>query len=359
MMPPSGAPRPDRATLDRLASVVEDALDHAAATTPNPGAPVLHRLNRTEYANAVRDLLDLPVDATSLLPGDDSSEGFDNIASVLGVSPALMQAYVSAGARISRLAIGDPTISSGITTYVTPRGLAQSENREGLPVGTRGGMLVEHVFPLDAEYDFRIGRSGGGFGLPAVGGDEPLEITLDGARIGLLGRDAPRDTRLRVPAGPHTVGVAVVRQANARGVDDLFSELATSAGVQNLSIAGPFNPTGPGDTPSRRKVFVCRPADAGEEEACARRILSGLASRAFRPPVGENDAAVNTLMGAYGSGRDLRGFDTGIQYALARVLVDPQFIFRFEHEPANLQDGAVYRVSDLDLASRLSFFLWL
>jgi hypothetical protein len=375
MMPPSGAPRPDRATLDRFASVVEDALDHAAAATPNPGAPVLHRLNRTEYANAVRDLLDLPVDATALLPGDDSSEGFDNIANVLGVSPALMQAYVSAAAKISRLAIGDPTISSGMTTYVAPRGLSQSDNREGLPFGTRGGILVEHVFPLDAEYDFRIGRSGAGFGLPAVGGDEPLEITVDGARMTLLGRDAPRDTRLKIPAGPHTVGVAIVRKANARGVDDLFSELATSAGVQNLSITGPFNPTGPGDTPSRRQVFACRPANANaddpstgsgsaraasraEEEACARRILSRLASRAFRHPVPENDAAVSTLMAAYASGRDLRGFDTGIQYALARVLVDPQFIFRFEHEPANLRDGAVYRVSDLELASRLSFFLW-
>jgi hypothetical protein len=358
MMPPSGAPRPDRATLDRFASAVEDALDHAAAATPNPGAPVLHRLNRTEYANAVRDLLDLPVDATGLLPGDDSSEGFDNIASVLGVSPALMQAYVSAAAKISRLAIGDPTISSGITTYVAPRGLSQSENREGLPFGTRGGMLVEHVFPLDAEYEFRVGRSGAGFGLPAVGGDEPVEITVDGATVRLLGRDAPRDNRLKIPAGPHTVGVAIVRQANARGVDDLFSELATSSGVQNLSITGPFNPTGPGDTPSRRKVFVCHPAHAAEEVGCARRILSRLASRAFRHPVGENDAAVNALMDAYVSGRDLRGFDTGIQYALARVLVDPQFIFRFEHEPANLRAGAVYRVSDLELASRLSFFLW-
>jgi Protein of unknown function (DUF1592)/Protein of unknown function (DUF1588)/Protein of unknown function (DUF1587)/Protein of unknown function (DUF1585)/Protein of unknown function (DUF1595)/Planctomycete cytochrome C len=358
MMPPSGAPRPDRGTLDQFASVLEGALDRAAAAAPNPGAPVLHRLNRAEYANAVRDLLDLPVDATALLPGDDSSDGFDNIANVLSVSPALMQAYVSAAAKISRLAIGDSTISSGMTTYVAPRGLSQSENREGLPFGTRGGMLVEHVFPLDAEYEFRISRSGAGFGLPAVGGDEPIEITVDGARMTLLGRDAPRDTRLKIPAGPHTVGVAIVRKANARGVDDLFSELATSSGVQNVSITGPFNPTGPGDTPSRRKVFVCRPENAGEDSACARRILSRLASRAFRHPVQENDAAVATLMGAYESGRQLRGFETGIQYALARVLVDPQFIFRFEHEPADLRDGAVYRVSDLELASRLSFFLW-
>jgi len=359
MMPPSGAPRPDRATLDRFAAGLETSLDRAAASAPNPGAPVLHRLNRTEYANAVRDLVDLPVDATTLLPGDDSTEGFDNIASVLNVSPALMQAYVSAAAKISRLAIGDPTISSGLTTYPAPRGLSQAENREGLPFGTRGGVIVEHVFPLDAEYDFRIARSGGGlFGLPAVGGDEPIEITIDGERVKLLGRDAPRDTRLKVPAGPHTVGVAVVRQANARGVDDLFSELANSAGVQSVSIIGPFNPTGPGDTPSRRKVFVCRPSNGNDETACARRILSRLATRAFRHPVRENDPAVDRLMAAYQSGRDLRGFDTGIQYALARVLVDPQFVFRFEREPATLRDGSLYRISDYELASRLSFFLW-
>ncbi|MEO8256537.1 MAG: DUF1592 domain-containing protein [Acidobacteriota bacterium] len=358
MMPPSGAPRPERAALDRFAAAVEDALDQAAAVRPNPGAPALHRLNRAEYANAVRDLLDLPVDAAALLPGDDSSEGFDNIASVLGVSPALMQAYVSAAAKISRLAIGDPTISSGLTTYAAPRGLSQADNREGLPFGTRGGMLVEHVFPLDAEYDFRIGRSGAGFGLAAVGADEPLEITLDGARVALLGRDAPRDTRLTIPAGPHTVVVAIVRKVNARGVDDLYSELAASSGVQNLAITGPFNPTGPGDTPSRRRVFVCRPQSGGGEGACARRILSRLAARAFRHPVAENDAAVDTLMSAYAPGRELRGFDTGIQYALARLLVDPQFIFRFEKEPAGLQDGAVYRINDFELASRLSFFLW-
>ena len=270
MMPPSGAPRPERATLDRFASGVEDALDRAAAASPNPGAPVLHRLNRTEYANAVRDLLDLPVDATSLLPGDDSSEGFDNIANVLSVSPALMQAYVSAAAKISRLAIGDPTISPGITTYVAPRGLSQAENREGLPLGTRGGMLVEHVFPLDAEYEFRIGRSGAGFGLPAVGADEALEITLNGERLLLLERDAPRDHPSQDSRRTPYDRRRHRPQRNARGVDDLFSELATSAGVQNLSITGPFNPTGPGDTPSRRTVFVCRPARTPAEELPAR-----------------------------------------------------------------------------------------
>ena len=168
MMPPAGAPRPDRATLDSLAAAVETTLDRAAAAAPNPGAPALHRLNRTEYGNAVRDLLDLPIDAAALLPGDDSSEGFDNLASVLSVSPALMQAYVTAAAKISRLAVGDPTISADITTYVAPRGMSQAGHREGLPLGTRGGIVVQHIFPLDAEYEFRIGRAGGGlFGLAA------------------------------------------------------------------------------------------------------------------------------------------------------------------------------------------------
>ena len=193
MMPPSGAPRPDRATLDRLAAAVEDTIDRAAAATPNPGAPALHRLNRTEYGNAVRDLLDLPIDATALLPGDDSSEGFDNLASVLSVSPALMQAYVTAAAKISRLAVGDPTISADLTTYPAPRGMSQAQHREGLPLGTRGGMVVQHVFPLDAEYEFRVGRAGGGlFGLPPVGTDDSVEITLNGERVRVLGARRPR-----------------------------------------------------------------------------------------------------------------------------------------------------------------------
>ena len=196
-----------------------------------------------------------------LLPGDDSSEGFDNLASVLSVSPALMQAYVTAAAKISRLAVGDPTMSADITTYLAPRGMSQALHREGLPLGTRGGMVVRHIFPLDAEYEFRVGRAGGGlFGLPAVGSDDPIEITLNGERVQLLGRDARGGVRLKVPAGPQTIGVAVVRRANARGVDDLFSELASSAGVQNLTINGPLNPTGPGDTPSRRKIFTSRSA---------------------------------------------------------------------------------------------------
>ena len=359
MMPPAGAPRPDRATLDSLAAAVETTLDRAAAAAPNPGAPALHRLNRTEYGNAVRDLLELPIDAAALLPGDDSSEGFDNQASVLSVSPALMQSYVTAAAKISRLAVGDPTISADITTYVAPRGMSQAGHREGLPLGTRGGLLVQHIFPLDAEYEFRIGRAGGGlFGLPPVGTGDSVEITLNGERVRLIGNDVRGPVRLKIPAGPQTIGVAVVRKSNARGVDDLFSEHAASAGVTNLVINGPLNPTGPGDTPSRRRIFVCRPGPTVHEEACARTILSKLATRALRRPVTERDATITMLMEFFESGRTLRGFETGVQYALARLLVDPQFIYRFERTPATVRAGAVYRISNLELASRLSFFLW-
>jgi mono/diheme cytochrome c family protein len=379
MMPPAGAPRPDRATLDGLAAAVETTIDRAAAAAPNPGAPALHRLNRTEYGNAIRDLLELPIDTTALLPGDDSSEGFDNQASVLGVSPALMQSYITAAAKISRLAVGDPTTSADITTYVAPRNMSQAEHREGQPLGTRGGLLVRHIFPLDAEYEFRIGRAGGGlFGLPPVGTDDSVEVTLNGERLRVLDRNARGPLRLKIPAGPQTIGVAVVRKSNARGVDDLFSEHAASAGVTNLVINGPLNPTGPGDTPSRRRIFVCRPtapeevhaagtptasrrssqAIAPSEDGCARTILAKLATRALRRPVNERDATITMLMGFFESGRKLRGFEAGIQYALARLLVDPQFIYRFERAPATVKAGAVYRISDLELASRLSFFLW-
>ena len=359
MMPPANAPRPDRATLDALAATVETTLDRAATAAPNPGAPALHRLNRTEYGNAVRDLLDLPIDSTALLPGDDSSEGFDNLASVLSVSPALMQAYVTAAAKISRLAIGDPTTSAELTTYVAPRGMSQAGHREGLPFGTRGGLLVEHVFPLDAEYEFRIGRAGGGlFGLAAVGTTDSVELTLNGERLRVVGSDARGPVRLKIPAGPQTIGVAIVRKANARGVDDLFSEKAAVAGVTNLGINGPLNPTGPGDTPSRRKIFVCRPGPGVHEESCARTILAKLTTRAYRRPVSERDQTITTLMEFFESGRKLRGFEAGVQYALARVLVDPQFIYRFERTPANARAGTAYRISDLELASRLSFFVW-
>src|SRR6185436_14847036 len=271
---------------------------------------------------------------------------FDNQASVLSVSPALMQAYVTAAAKISRLAVGDPTISADITSYVAPRGMSQAEHREGLPLGTRGGLLVQHVFPLDAEYEFRIGRAGGGlFGLAPVGTDDSVEVSINGERVRVLDRNARGPLRLKIPAGPHTIGVAVVRKSNARGVDDLFSEHAASAGVTNLVINGPLNPTGPGDTPSRRRIFACTPGPTVHEEACARTILSKLATRALRRPITERDTTITMLMEFFESGRKLRGFETGVQYALARLLVDPQFIYRFERTPATVRAGAVHRIS--------------
>jgi cytochrome c551/c552 len=259
MMPPSGARRPERSVIDAFTSSLEAALDRAAAARPNPGTTALHRLNRTEYGNAVRDLLALPIDVTTLLPPDDSAEGFDNVADVLGVSPLLIQGYVSAATKISRLAVGNPEISADKATYRVPRGLSQADHIEGLPLGTRGGILIQHVFPLDGEYDFRIARSGVGVGQSSVGGDEEIEISINGQRVYLVDRNSPRDIRLPIKAGPQSVGVAVLKRRNIRGVDDLYDVFAASLGVSTVSITGPFNPSGPGETPSRQRIFVCRP----------------------------------------------------------------------------------------------------
>jgi hypothetical protein len=357
-MPPPGEPRPAQARVDALVTWLEQSLDAAARAQPSPGAPALHRLNRAEYANAVRDLLDVTVDAATLLPADDSSAGFDNIASALSVSPALLASYVAAAARLSRLAVGDLSASSSITTYRAPRGLVQAEHLDGQPLGTRGGISVRHFFPLDAEYEIRVARGGGGFGLEALGGDEEVEITLNGERAALLGRGGPRSAVLRIAAGPQTLGAAIVRKRDARGVDDLFAVHASTPGVTSVSIVGPRNATGVGDTPSRRRIFICSPAAMAEEAACAASILRRLAERAYRRPMPADDPAVATLVEFYSAGREQGSFDAGIQRALGRVLVDPEFIFRFEAEPAGLPPGAIYPISDVELASRLSFFLW-
>jgi len=356
LMPPAGMPRPERATLDGFAGRLETNLDRAAALAPNPGSHLLHRMNRTEYANAIRDLLHLDVDATTLLPADDSSEGFDNIADALRVSPALVERYTSAAVKVSRLAVGNLLLTASTATYRVPGDLAQSNHLDGLPLGTRGGTLIEHTFPLDAEYSFRIRIRGAAIGLAAANlQGEEIEISLDGERIKLVPATATIDLKLPMKAGPHTLGVTFVRKPPP-GADEVWEIFATNSGVQSVAITGPLMPSGVGDTPSRQRIFVCRPASAADESACAKRILATVARRAFRQPV--SDADVQLLTTFYETGRQNGGFDAGIEQGLARVLVDPRFVFRLEREPAGTVEEKPYRISDLELASRLSFFLW-
>ncbi|MGD0133956.1 MAG: DUF1592 domain-containing protein [Bryobacteraceae bacterium] len=356
MMPPSGVPRPDRATLDAFASQLEAGLDSAAAARPNPGTTGLHRLNRTEYANSIRDLLALEIDPTTLLPADDSSEGFDNIADALAISPALLERYAATAAKLSRLAVGDATISPSTVTYRIPSDLSQTDHIEGLPLGTRGGIMVRNVFPLDAEYAIKVHAKAANIGLGSPGFlDEMLEVTLNGERVKLAKAAPSLDLRLTVKAGPQELGVAFIRKSPP-GADDIWQIYPNNSAVQSVAITGPFNTTGAGDTPSRQRIFVCHPATTGDEPACAKTILSTLARRAYRRPVTDED--LNTLLSFYESGRRDANFDTGIEQALARVLIDPRFVFRFEREPANVAAGGVYRITDLELASRLSFFLW-
>ena len=354
MMPPSSAPRPARERLDAFAAAMEVRLDAAADPQASLETPALHRLNRNEYANAIRDLLDLEVDVSGLLPADGSSEGFDNIADALSVSPSLIQGYVSAAMKISRLAVGDRTMAPSQVVYPAPPALAQDKHIEGLPIGTRGGMVVHHTFPLNAEYEFTIG--GGGAGGPVGGTD----VTLDGVRLTVQNT---RRFRIPVTAGPHTIGVAVLDRQRGSGVDEAYSDFRSATngftvggGVQNVAIMGPYTPTGTGDTPSRRRIFSCRPTGASDEETCARSIFSKLARRAYRGPVAPRE--IDTLVGFYKQGRARGDFETGMQEALARLLIAPRFLYRTMQEPAGVARGASYRISDTELASRLSFFLW-
>ena len=352
MMPPAGASRPARTAIDAFTAGLEERLDRAAEASPNPGATVLHRLNRTEYGNAIRELLDLNVDVTTLLPADDSAEGFDNIADVLRGSPTLIQGYLSAAMKISRLAVGDLDTLPARFTY---RGSGQGE---GLPAGTQGGILVRHSFPLDAEYEITINSAGGARG--GRGATVPrapdVVVTLDGATLPV--RDGRR-FRIPIPAGVHTIGAALIPRDRSAGVDEVYS-IPTGGPfvVSSVVVAGPYDAAGVGDTPARKKIFVCQPTRPSEELPCAKKIVSTLARRAFRRPVPENDPSVETLIGFYETARKGSTFEAGIEQALARVLVDPQFLFRFEREPSNIRAGGTYRLSDLELASRLSFFLW-
>jgi mono/diheme cytochrome c family protein len=343
MMPPKNAARPPRATLDGLATWLENGLDRQAALKPNPGSPSVQRMNRTEYANAIRDLLDLEVDVSTMLPGDSTSAGFDNVADVLGTSPSLIQGYLSAGMKISRLAVGDLAVQPAPVTYRAARGISQNNHLDGMPIGTVGGMVARHNFPLDAEYEIRAAGT-------------RVDLTIDGVPIPTGGRGT---VRAPIRAGQHTIGAASTRAFDPGNMDSSFSGPGgRGGGVTSITVTGPYGLLTPGDTPSRRRIFVCYPANPAAEATCARQIVRTLATRAFRQPLTDKDPSIETLLAFYQEGRNENGFETGIERALARILVDPRFIFRMEHVPAGLPQGTPYRLSDLEIASRLSFFLW-
>ncbi len=366
LMPPAGRPRPDETLYAKLRASIETHLDQAATARPDPGrTEVAHRLNRLEYANAIRDLLAIDINAPDLLPADDSSYGFDNIAGVLKMSSSLVERYLAAAGTISRLAIGSPPPAAGTTVYRVSSEVQQHEQIDGLPFGTRGGTLIHHVFPQDAEYDIKVGSSGRG------GADKgPLEISVDGVRVKLFsGRDQP-EVRIPIKGGPHDVAVTFLRTTpdlveqvrepflNPDAPSGTGGQAGPLPGVSSVTIAGPYQATGPGDTPSRRRVFVCTPSAPAQEAHCAKTILSTLARRAYRGNVSPEQLDVLTHF--YEQGRREGGtFDAGIELALRRLLVSPEFLYRIETDPpASAATAGVYRINDFELASRLSFFLW-
>ncbi|HET9132542.1 MAG TPA: DUF1592 domain-containing protein, partial [Terriglobia bacterium] len=389
VMPPPGAPRPDRSASDGLTSWLTTELDRAAQANPNPGRAPLHRLNRTEYANAIRDLLDLEIDSASLLPSDDSAYGFDNIADALGLSPSLQERYVSAAMKISAMAVGDLRARADGATYRIKQDVSQDQHIEGLPIGTIGGTQVRHNFPLDGEYVFqaKLYRTNLNI-MRGLESSHQVEFAVDGERVLIASVGGPGDLdalfqqptdtgdavdarlRVRVPvkAGPHVVTATFLQESQIAGPSRLQHYIRSSVDnfdwsgqphIQTLTINGPFAPTGMGDTPSRRRIFTCVPANTKAEAACAKQILSGLARRAYRQPV--SDVDLQRIMSFYESGRagpsgkENGGFEAGIRTALQRILASPQFVFRIERDPA---PGPARRVSDYELASRLSFFLW-
>lgn len=352
MMPPVGEERPGKQAMEEFAHSIAARLDDRIASVP--ASPSLHRLNRSEYANAIRDLLELDIDVGTMLPRDNSSDGFDNIATSLGFSPALVQAYTSAAMKISRWAVGDMTTTEASVIYLPPPELMQDAHIDGLPLGTRGGMKVTHNFPLDAEYDILIGGRlfSFGRGVNEELGSE-LDVTIDGVP---MTTENNRISRLAMKAGPHTITAAIIDNRQPAGVNDIYDNYNIEGSIGRIEIVGPYNPTGPGDTPSRQKVFSCYPATNDEQTGCAEIIVENLATRAFRGPVNADE--VGGIMDFYQQGYREGGFESGIQQALSRILVDPRFLVRFEEEPENLAPGEIYTISDLELASRLSFFLW-
>ncbi len=414
MMPPARRPRPDPEAYAGFQTWLEDSLDRAAAATLEPGRVPTHRLNRAEYTNAIRDLLALDIDGQALLPADDSGHGFDNLAGTLALSPVLMERYMSAARRISRLAVGDPTIGPGFTskTYVVPINMAQNDRMsEDLPFGSRAGIAVHHHFPLDGEYVIRLrlkrsvyeyivnldeahdldvrldGRRVARFSVGGTAPGKPAPLSFSGTFVAAgnagyptqewddyrTGADADLVVRVAVRAGTRVVGVSFVgrswehegvRQPRLTEYGATVTETTDTSlrpegpGLESVAIDGPYAVTGPGETASRDRIFVCRPdGDSDNAEVrCARTILSRLARRAFRRPVTDDD--IQPLLPFYETGRAARGFEAGIQAALERILIDPEFLFRIECDPVAVAPGTPYQLSDLELASRLSFFLW-
>ena len=395
-MPPPGAPHPDPAARSAAVTRIESAIDRAAERHPNPGrVPAVHRLNRAEYANAVRDLLGVEINAAALLPPDDSGYGFDNIADVLSVSPLLTERYLAAAQKISRIAVGDPAIRPATDVFTVNKYLRQDDRvSDDLPFGSRGGLAVRYYFPVDGDYIVKIflDRTYDGR-IRGLGDAHILEVRLNGERVQQLtvgtppseeGAARPRGARaasvdgsevtISAKAGPGVLAVSFVKKAaEPEGMlrpqyavtsYEYAGDVVVPPGIGSIELRGPDNIKGPGDSPSRAKIFSCRPggggkvraaADAGETR-CAREILTALARRAFRRPV--TTADVQPLLAFYQTARKTGTFDAGIEAALRRLLVSPDFLFRIEHDPAGAAGTATYRVSDLELASRLSFFLW-
>src|SRR4051812_21788835 len=384
MMPPPGMRRPDAAVLTDFVTSLENKVDTAAATRPNPGRRPFQRLNRAEYAHAVHDLLDLDVDVNAFLPPDTLSAGYDNIADVQTFSATLMEGYLRAASRISTLAVGDRNASPSEFTVKVPRTESQMRHVDGTPWGTRGGLALDYTFPADGDYSFRImlhGTPTGQLFGSVASRNEQIDLSINGERVALLDVDWKMTEtdktglnlvtpRVHVKAGPQHIAAAFIQKFDGV-VDDLVApiqytladtEYGDNAGitilphVRDFSITGPYKVTGVSDTPSRRKVFICRPTSTADEIPCARKILSSLAGEAYRRTPNNED--VESLMTFYGEGRKGHDFEAGIKAALQALLASPRFVFRFESTPTLAKAGQSYRVSDLDLASRLSFFIW-
>jgi mono/diheme cytochrome c family protein len=374
IMPPPGQERPARPEYLKLTEWLETQLDTDASS--NPGSIMLHRLNRTEYANAIRDILGLEIDASTLLPADTSARGFDNIAGSLTISPTLLEAYATAAARVSRMAVGfwkSPTEVS----YLAPGDASQNYQLDGMPLGTRGGMEVKHNFVADGQYTFHIQNFGVGAFIPG----EELEISIDGERVHLFkyegvglnvgmggDRDGSLEVTVPVKAGTHLVGatfiatnyrpgLGMIREYDRKSIEnEKMPQVQYPPVIGLLKIIGPFDPVRPVDSVSMQKVFTCHPASHDEFESCARSILTSLATKAYRRPTTDDDLGV--LMDFFREGATQGVFEDGIELALRRLLADPEFLVRVEREPENVPAGQAYRISDLELASRLSFFLW-